>query len=322
MIAVYVGAVYVGILFILTLLAVSYTTAKLYLPNDTPLKQEVLLRIRTWCWIVAFLIPIFLLSSPYPYILLGLLSFLAFKEFITLSPSRAEDRWAFLWAYIAIPLQYFWAAIGWYGMFIIFIPVYLFLLIPTRLVLSGHPKGFLRSTATLHWGLMTTVFSLSHMAFLLALPPQDNHGWSVNGASLVFFLIFLTQINDIAQFIWGKRFGKRKILPLVSPKKTWAGFLGGVATTVVLCLILAPLFTPLYGWREPSFISFGQIILIGLVVGVFGFIGDVVMSAIKRDIGVKDTGTMLPGHGGLLDRLDSLTFTAPLFFHLIYYFCY
>ena len=120
-------------------------------------------------------------------------------------------------------------------------------------------------------------------------------------------------MNDVAQFVWGKTLGKRKILPLVSPNKTWEGFLGGAVTTLLVSLLLGPLFTPL---------DLPRAALVGLEIGIFGFIGDVVMSAVKRDIGVKDTGTLLPGHGGILDRLDSLTFTAPLYFHTLYYFYY
>jgi phosphatidate cytidylyltransferase len=264
-------------------------------------------------WIIAFFVPILVTPQPLPSVLLAIVSFMAFKEFITLTPNRQQDRWAFLWAYVAIPLQYFWVVQAWYGMFIIFIPVYLFLLLPTRLVLSGHPKGFLNSTSTLHWGLMTTVFSLSHMAYLLVLPDYIEGDRIITGASLLFLLVFLTQMNDVAQFVWGKTLGQRKILPLVSPNKTWEGFLGGAVTTLLVSLLLTPLFTPL---------DLPRAALVGLEIGIFGFIGDVVMSAVKRDIGVKDTGTLLPGHGGILDRLDSLTFTAPLYFHTLYYFYY
>ena len=241
------------------------------------------------------------------------MSFLAFKEFLTLTPARRQDRWAFLWAYIAIPLQYLWAGIRWYGMFIIFIPVYLFLFLPVRMVLAGHPKGFLRATATLHWGLMTTVYSLSHMAFLLSLPDRTGPHGTVTGASMLFLLLFLTEINDVAQFLWGKALGRHAVLPLVSPRKTWEGLLGGIGTTAAAAVLLGPLFSPLTPLR-----ALGA----GLLIGICGFLGDVVMSAVKRDVGVKDSGTLLPGHGGILDRLDSLTFTAPLFFHLIFYLYY
>lgn len=295
------------------LLGGAWAFARYRLPDTSPSKPEILTRIKTWGWILLFLLPVFVGPTPWPQIFLGLVSFLAFKEFITLTPARNQDRWAFLWAYIAIPLQYFWAGIGWYGMFIIFIPVYLFLLLPSRMVLAGHPKGFLRATATLHWGLMTTVYSLSHMAYLLALPERQGALGPVFGTSLLFLLIFLTQINDVAQFVWGKSLGKHPVLPLVSPKKTWEGLLGGVGTTVLLAALLGPIFTPL----TPLFAAG-----VGLIIGTGGFLGDVVMSAVKRDIGVKDSGTLLPGHGGILDRLDSLTFTAPLYFHTLFYLYY
>lgn len=304
---------YFGLLLVVGLLLAAWLTARFRLSDSSPTKKDVITRVQTWCWIVAFLLPVFLAPAPWPQIVLGCISFMAFKEFITLTPSRNQDRWAFLWAYIAIPLQYIWVGMAWYGMFIIFIPVYLFLFLPSRMVLAGHPQGFLQATATLHWGLMTTVFSLSHMAYLLALPEHTGRYGTVTGAELLFFLIFLTQINDVAQYVWGKTLGRRKILPLVSPNKTWGGFLGGLGTTVLLCVLLGPVFTPLQGWTA---------LLLGLLVGVFGFVGDVVMSAVKRDIGVKDSGTLLPGHGGILDRLDSLSFTAPLYFHTLYYFYY
>lgn len=184
-----------------------------------------------------------------------------------------------------------------------------------RMVMIGETSGFLRAAGTLHWGLMTTVFSLSHIAYLLALPDRVNGTGTiaVTGAMLVFYLVVLTQFNDVAQYVWGKGFGRHKVIPKVSPGKTVEGLVGGVATTTLLAWTLAPWFTPLNHW---------QALASGLLIGVTGFVGDVVVSAIKRDVGVKDSGAMLPGHGGILDRLDSLTFTAPLFFHFIYYLHY
>lgn len=186
------------------LIGIIWVLVRCLLPMSSPSREEILTRIRTWGLIFLFLLPVLLAPSPWPYVLLGLVSFLAFKEFITLTPARRQDRWAFLWAYIAIPLQYLWAGMAWYGMFIVFIPVYLFLFLPGRMVLAGHPKGFLRATATLHWGLMTTVYSLSHMAYLLSLPDRTGPYGTVSGASLLFLLLFLTEINDVAQFVWSR----------------------------------------------------------------------------------------------------------------------
>ena len=129
---------------------------------------------------------------------------------------------------------------------------------------------------------------------------------------LLLFLVFLTEINDIMQFIWGKLLGRHKILPKVSPNKTWEGFLGGVISTTVIGYFLGFL-TPL---------SAPNVILVSALLAIAGFSGDVVISAIKRDKGIKDMGNSIPGHGGVFDRIDSLSYTAPVFFHLVYYIAY
>ena len=272
---------------------------------------ELAARVNSW-WIMAGVFAAAMaLSRTLSLAFLGFVSFLALKEYLSLIPTRRADRRVLFWAYLAIPVQFYWVAIGWYGMFIIFIPVYLFLLLPLRMVVIGETAGFLRAAGSLQWGLMLTVFNLSHMAFLLALPEGRNPAGG--GAGLVLFLMFLTQFNDVAQYVWGKTLGRHKIIPKVSPKKTWEGFLGGVATTTLMAWLLAPLLTPLTGWPAPA---------AGLLIGLAGFVGDVNISALKRDLGIKDSGSLIPGHGGVLDRLDSLTFTAPLFFHFLYYLHY
>lgn len=269
--------------------------------------RELTLRIRTW-WVIVVLFSLAILSPAWLALtFFGLVSFMALKEFLTLAPSRQADRMPLLWMFIAIPVNYGFIGSGWYGMFVVFIPVYVFLFLPARMVIAGDTLGFLRTASQLHWSLMTTVFAFSHVAFLLVLPADGKQ----TGALLVLFLVGLTEFNDVAQYIWGKSFGRIKVTPTVSPNKTLAGLLGGVATTALVALLLGPLLTPMSG---------AMALLSGVIIGVTGFCGDVVMSAIKRDCGVKDSGTLLPGHGGILDRLDSLIFTAPVFFHFIRYF--
>ncbi|HBU8848507.1 phosphatidate cytidylyltransferase [Citrobacter sp. Cs237] len=269
--------------------------------------RELTLRIRTW-WVIVVLFSLAILSPAWLALtFFGLVSFMALKEFLTLAPSRQADRMPLLWMFIAIPVNYGFIGSGWYGMFVVFIPVYVFLFLPARMVIAGDTQGFLRTASQLHWSLMTTVFAFSHVAFLLVLPADGKQ----TGALLVLFLVGLTEFNDVAQYIWGKSFGRIKVTPTVSPNKTLAGLLGGVATTALVALLLGPLLTPMSG---------AMALLSGVIIGVTGFCGDVVMSAIKRDCGVKDSGTLLPGHGGILDRLDSLIFTAPVFFHFIRYF--
>jgi phosphatidate cytidylyltransferase len=273
---------------------------------------ELIQRTQSW-WIMIGAFSVALAAEPtWSLVFLGFISFLALKEFFSQIPTRRADRRVLFWAYLSIPVQYYWAGIEWYGMFIIFIPVYMFLFVAFRMIISQHTDGFLKSAATIHWGLMTCVFSLSHMGFLLMLPEVRTIG-GPGGAGLLFYLVVLTQFNDVAQYVWGRTLGKRKVLPVVSPKKTWAGLLGGIATTMLMAVVLAPWLTPF-----PALQAAGA----GLIIGVFGFVGDVSISAIKRDLGVKDFGSLIPGHGGILDRIDSLTFTAPLFFHYTWYYFY
>jgi phosphatidate cytidylyltransferase len=272
---------------------------------------EIGLRIRSWWIMVSIFTLAMLLSRNFSLCFFAFISFLALKEYLSIIPTRRADRRVLLWAYLAIPVQYIWASIAWYGMFIIFIPVYVFLFLPLCMVNVGETRDFLRSAGTLHWGLMTMVFSISHMAYLLVLPPVTVSG--TGGSGLLLYLVFLTQSNDVAQFLWGKSLGRRKIVPNISPNKTLEGFLGGVGTTTVLAVLLGGLLTPL---------STPLALLAGILISMAGFVGDVTISAVKRDIGIKDSGSLLPGHGGILDRIDSLTYSAPLFFHFIHYFYY
>ena len=272
--------------------------------------RELKARTRSW-WIMAFVfIGATLVDTNISYVAIAMLSFYAFRELYSIMGFRESDRHAIFWAFLAIPIQYYLAYIGWYGAFIIFIPVVMFLLLPLRLVLKGDTQGIIKSMATLQWILMLTVFGISHMAYLLSLP--EISGFDTGGRGLLLFLVFLTEINDVMQFTWGKLLGKHKIIPKVSPNKTWEGFVGGVISTTIIGYFLAFL-TPLTNM---------QALLISFAISVTGFIGDIVMSSVKRDIGVKDTGKTIPGHGGILDRIDSLSYTAPAFFHLVYYIAY
>ncbi len=296
---------------VLALLAAATMVARLRLRRDPEGARELWLRVRSWWVMVAVFAGAVLLGTGASIVFLAFVSYLALKEYLSLIPTRRADRRVLFWAYLAIPVQYLWVAQAWYGMFIIFVPVYMFLLLPLRMVLAGETAGFLRAAGTLHWGLMSTVFALSHTAYLLALPPEANPAGG--RAGLLLYLVLLTELNDVAQYVWGRLLGRRPVVPKVSPRKTVEGLAGGMLTTTALALALAPLLTPLTPLE-----ALGA----GLLVGLGGFAGDVTLSAVKRDIGVKDSGTLIPGHGGILDRIDSLTYTAPLFFHYVFYLHY
>ncbi|HEY5601514.1 MAG TPA: phosphatidate cytidylyltransferase [Gammaproteobacteria bacterium] len=272
--------------------------------------RELRLRVTSWWWMIGLLFIFLAISTNAAIVFFGFISFLAFKEFLSIVPTRQADRRVVFWAYVAIPLQYYWVATGWYGMFIIFIPVYMFLFIPMRMVLKGETDGFIKAAGILNWALMLTVFSVSHIAYLLVLPEKNA---LAGGIGLVLYLLFMTQFNDVSQYVWGKMLGKHKIIPRVSPNKTWEGFLGGLFTITLVAGFVAPLLTPLT--RIEGFIA-------GVIISASGFIGDVVISSVKRDLRIKDSGQLIPGHGGILDRMDSLLYTAPLFFHYLYYLHY
>jgi phosphatidate cytidylyltransferase len=293
-------------------LLVAASTTRLVLKARYPERDhtELRQRIQSWWWMIGLLFMVLVVSRGLAIVFFAFLSFLALKEFLSIVPTRHVDRRAIFWAYVSIPLNYFWVYDAWYGMFIIFVPVYVFLFLPLRMVLIGETKGFIRAAALLHWAVMLTVFCLSHLAYLLSLPPLQEKAGAVGP---LLFLLIMTQGNDVAQFVWGQWLGRRKIIPKVSPNKTWAGFAGGVATITLVSGWVAPRLTPLQGWE-----AWGA----GAVIALSGFVGDVVISSVKRDLQIKDSSQLIPGHGGLLDRLDSLIYTAPLFFHYLYYLRY
>jgi phosphatidate cytidylyltransferase len=297
-----------GVLGVLTL-AVAITAALPVMKpggDFTNLRQ----RISSWWVMIALLAGALLLGWIAVLILFVVISFIALREFLSLAHIRPEDRLIVLAAYLCIPVSYAFIAIDRYGMYLVFIPVYVFMFLPFAMTWIGQTRAFLATAATFHWGLVTCVYNLGFAAFLMRTPVAAH--LPAGPAGLVFFLLVATEANDVMQYVWGKLIGRRKIIPKVSPNKTWEGFLGGWATTAALIWFLGPVFTPLSGLG---------LAIMAAALPVAGFAGDVTMSAVKRDIGVKDSSALIPGHGGLLDRADSLIFTAPLYFHILMFFC-
>lgn len=265
-------------------------------------------RIRAWWIMVAVFGVAIATGGTGSIVLFAIMSFLAMREFLTLTPTAQSDHSVLLFAFfIFAPLQYLLVWAQWYGLFAILIPVYAFVAIPTRMGIAGDTTNFLARTSMVQWALMACVYCVSHAPALLTL---EVPGFAGQGATLLFYLVLVAQINDVMQYVWGKLFGKHPIAPSVSPNKTWEGFLGGTATAVGIGTAVwwATPFTPL------------QSAAMSLAITLMGFAGGLVMSAVKRDRGVKDYGALIEGHGGVLDRIDSLLFAAPVFFHLTRFF--
>ena len=265
-------------------------------------------RINAW-WIMILII--FAAAALGFYGVIGLffvISFIALREFLSLLYIRRGDHLALAACfYIILPLQYFLVAIDWFSMFTIFIPVYGFLFLPILSALLGDTAHFLDRSTKVQWALMISVFCISHIPAILTL---DIEGFEEKKLLLMIFLILVVQSSDVLQYVWGKLFGKHKIAPKLSPSKTVEGFVGGVVSASVLGGLLY--------WLTPF--NPVQAVLMSLLICLMGFLGGLVMSAMKRSMGVKDWGNMISGHGGMLDRMDSLCFAAPIFFHVVRYY--
>ncbi|WP_373377846.1 phosphatidate cytidylyltransferase [Cupriavidus nantongensis] len=264
-------------------------------------------RVSAWWWMIGIMGVAFALGRTAVIVLFYLLSFFALREFVTITTTRRGDHRAIVAAFfVFLPLQYVLVYIGWYGMFSILIPVYAFLVLPILAALSSETTRFLERCAGVQWAVMVCVFCISHVPALLTLPIP---GFDGRNLLLIAFLVIVVQGSDVLQYVWGKLCGKRKIAPLLSPSKTVEGFVGGVASATALGAALWWI-TPFSPWQAGA---------IALVIALMGFLGGLVMSAIKRDRGIKDWGHMIQGHGGMLDRLDSVVFAAPVFFHITRY---
>ena len=303
--------------------------------------QRYIHRIRVWWLMCAILVAGFMLGRTATIVLFGLVSFWALREFITMTPTRRADHRALFWMFFVVtPVQYiliatspmfvsaFFEALGFqikmlkqtpdfYGIYTVLIPIYAFLFIPVRSAFAGDPKRFLERTAKIQAGMFICVYALSHAPALLNLNLQTTDGepWSnpnshLPNAGLLFYFILIVQLSEVYQYAWGKLLGRRVIAPEVNGNRTWEGFLGG-ATTTALTGTLLWWATPFRVWEAAC---------MSLIVSVMALSGGMVMSAIKRDRGIKDYGTLVQGHAGVLDRIDSLCFAAPVFFHLTRYF--
>ena len=265
-------------------------------------------RINAWWVMVAVLAACFLLGHTATVLLVAIASAFALREFVTLTPTRPGDHMPLVACfYIMLPAQYWLIWYGWYGLFAVFLPVYGFLSLPVLMAMSGDTDGFLERVTKIQWGVLITVYCISYVPALLLL---DLHGDIGRNQLLMIYLLLVVQISDVLQYVFGKLFGKHAIAPRVSPSKTVEGFIGGGLSAIAIGTAL---------WRITPFTPL-QACAMSAVIVITGFFGGLSLSAAKRSLGAKDWGSMIEGHGGMLDRLDSVSFAAPVFFHLCRYY--
>ncbi|WP_152446470.1 phosphatidate cytidylyltransferase [Bacillus sp. THAF10] len=266
--------------------------------------SELGVKVKTW-WGMLFVFSVATLFNPLVSLFaLMFLCFFSLKEYFSILKTRKVDRQLFLWAYLSIPIQFYWIYIGWYGMFIVFIPVYVFLFLPLPRILGKGTVGFLRSVSSTQWGLMLMVFGLSHLAFYQTATPEY-------GANLVLYLVVLTQLHDVVQYLVSLYIGKKKVIPTSNPNITWEGFLISTFVTTGVSYNLFPYLTPLDE-------LFG--ILSGLLISVACFGGSLAVSVLKRDLLIGDGEKASVLKKSYLTRVDSLAYSAPIFFHVIRYY--
>jgi len=278
-------------------------------------RRKRLLSLRSW-WLLAILVSGALLAGRTGVcLLLTVASCIGWYELTRMAGLRPQDRFAIHAGYLLIAINYVLILVGAISLHAVFLPLVAPIVFAILLLMQDKPQGYIRSTGTLLWGMMFVGYGLSHAALLMSLPmtavgPMGAAGWFL-------FIVILTECDDIFQAITGRAFGAHKkhpIAPVISPNKTWEGFMGGLLVILLLSLVLAPLLIQLEGNSAgTSTDSLLAPLLIALLISAAGFFGDINMSGIKRDAGVKDSSNLLPGIGGVIDRIDSLTMTAPVY---------
>ena len=295
-------AIACGILVVATLIG-EVLRARLSKDYSHPTVETYLTRVHSW-WAMTVLTSLALLAGKLAVILLfAFISFAALREFLTLTTKTKADHWSMIASfYVILPVQFVLIGLGYAGLFSVFIPVYAFLLLPILSVLRGSSGKFLARISETQWGLMICVYCASHIPALMTL---DVGGGKERSVLLIAFIVVAVQMGDLADYFVGRRFGKRRVAPDVSPR-TWEGSAAGIIIAALSGLFMA--------WITP----FSPLAAMAMAVAAFlvGVGGSLVLKAIKKDLGVKDWGHLIPGQGGFVDQLDSVIFAAPIFYHL------
>ena len=274
-------------------------------PREQLAARDLQARIGAWWWMIPVMVGCLALGRVGILGFFATLSFLALRELITLIPSRRADHGTLVLAFfVAVPIQYWLIWTGWYGLFAVFVPVWALLVVSVGLALQGDPERYLQRVAAIQYALLVGIYCISHAPALLLLRIP---GYEGQEHKLIAFLVVVTQASDVLQFLWGKALGRTPVIPKLSPSKTLEGLIGGVASATLVGALLTPL-TPFDVWEA---------MMLAWITATAGWFGGLVTSAIKRDAGIKDYSTLIEGHGGVLDRANSLVFAAPVLFHVV-----
>ena len=269
---------------------------------------------KTWWALAASLAIASILGEAGVVVLLAIAGILSLREYLQLVGWRTVGSPTAVIVFASVPIYYAIALYGYDQVLLSTAPLAFLLVLGALRAWLGLIEDFIRTTAAMILGLMLFVYCLSHAYFLVTLP-ASTQPW-VGNVGWFLYLVILTETNDIAQALVGRRIGKTKITPRISPNKSLEGLLGGIVITVTLAVLLAPSLTTLMHEQSRA-AGIVLAMLAGLLIALSGFLGDINKSGIKRDVGVKDSGTILPGQGGMMDRIDSLTFSAPVFYYFV-----
>jgi phosphatidate cytidylyltransferase len=292
----------------LVALSAIVTGLGVYLAAHTPdgVRQQRLAlvnsRLRASWSIVAVFSVAFALGINALLVVFAVASFFALRNFVSLTPIRPADHWALVLAfYVVIPLQYILIGVRETGLFTVFIPVYLFLLLPVVMALKQDNERYLERIAKVQWGLMISVYCVSHAPAIVQLSAPD---YGERGPLLLVYFLLVLFVSDLLQVIAGATLGGT---PLKSdPQRTWAGIMVGAMGAGLLGTALWWM-TPFRWWQST---------LMSMVVAGAGFTGTVVLMSVKKSLGARDWDTGIVPVRAVLDRLDALAFAAPVFFHL------
>lgn len=274
--------------------------------QDSSFVRLMLTRTYSW-WIIFFIyILFFCIYVPFGQIGLCILGLLGFREIIKNSTGLKVPRELLWLSYAMIVLQFVATSLSHNVMSLMVIPFLGIIILTVFCILYEDTETTVKAPPFILYTMMLTSSGFAHLSYLFSM--QTAPGGSSTQGLLIYF-IFLTQFNDVLQFIWGTIFGKRLISPVISPKKTWEGLLGAMATSMAIAQALKFL-TPF---------NTIQSLVIGFILPLFGFWGDLTISALKRNLKVKDMGDLIPGMGGILDRVDSILLSSIVYFYLIYF---